>query len=84
MLAAYNAGEEAVQRHGGIPPYDETRKYVKRVVRIYAKHIRARKGLNRPARKYAGSNKARSGRAKAKINLNRKFRTSYIPPSRIK
>jgi hypothetical protein len=84
MLAAYNAGEEAVQRHGGIPPYDETRKYVKRVVRIYAKHIRARKGLNRPARKYAGSNKARSGSAKAKINLNRKFRTSYIPPSRIK
>lgn len=84
MIAAYNAGEEAVQRHGGIPPYDETRKYVKRVVRIYAKHIRARKGLNRSARKYARSKKARSGSANAQISWNRKFSTSYNSLSRIK
>jgi soluble lytic murein transglycosylase-like protein len=32
VLAGYNAGEGAVQRHGGIPPYAETRTYVKRII----------------------------------------------------
>jgi len=31
-LAAYNAGEAAVQRFGGVPPYRETRDYVSRVL----------------------------------------------------
>lgn len=34
-LAAYNAGPEAVEKHGGIPPYEETRNYVRRVLDYY-------------------------------------------------
>jgi soluble lytic murein transglycosylase-like protein len=34
-LAGYNAGEHAVIRYGGIPPYAETEHYVRRVVAYY-------------------------------------------------
>lgn len=34
-LAAYNAGEEAVRLHGGVPPYPETQAYVRRVLARY-------------------------------------------------
>jgi soluble lytic murein transglycosylase-like protein len=33
-LAAYNAGEAAVQRFGGVPPYPETRAYVGRILKL--------------------------------------------------
>ena len=34
-LAGYNAGENAVLKHGGIPPYSETRNYVRKVLELY-------------------------------------------------
>jgi soluble lytic murein transglycosylase-like protein len=36
-LAGYNAGEAAVERHGGVPPYAETRAYVGRILQRYGK-----------------------------------------------
>ncbi len=34
-VAAYNAGEGAVNQYKGVPPYAETRQYVKRVMKLY-------------------------------------------------
>ena len=36
-LAAYNAGENAVDRHQGVPPYQETKAYVKKILAHYPK-----------------------------------------------
>lgn len=36
-VAAYNAGEGAVERHQGIPPYTETQNYVKKILAQYSK-----------------------------------------------
>lgn len=34
-LSAYNAGAAAVEKYKGIPPYDETQKYVQKVLQAY-------------------------------------------------
>ena len=38
VAAAYNAGPGAVQRHRGVPPYDETQEYVRRVKILYRRY----------------------------------------------
>lgn len=40
-LAAYNAGEGAVRKYKGVPPYRETQKYVEKVIGEYWKQVRA-------------------------------------------
>ncbi len=37
VLAAYNAGQEALKKFNGIPPYAETREYIRRVMAAYSK-----------------------------------------------
>lgn len=37
-VAAYNAGEGAVQKYDGVPPYDETQNYVTRVLSLHQRY----------------------------------------------
>jgi len=39
-LAGYNAGPGAVKRHGGVPPFEETKTYIDRVLRFHAQYAR--------------------------------------------
>ena len=37
-VAAYNAGEQAVLRYGGVPPYPETVNYVNKVMQLHSRY----------------------------------------------
>jgi soluble lytic murein transglycosylase-like protein len=37
VLAAYNAGQEALRKFNGIPPYPETKEYIRRVMAAYSR-----------------------------------------------
>jgi len=55
-LAGYNAGEGSVVKYRGIPPYPETEKYVKRIIKDYGKSRHEyRKNWIRPSRIMAAS-----------------------------
>jgi hypothetical protein len=49
VLAAYNAGENAVLRHKGIPPYDETQDYVRKVMKVHREYTAVEKSATRVA-----------------------------------
>jgi hypothetical protein len=49
-VAAYNAGPGTVERYGGVPPYRETKDYVKRVLTLYGEHHQTAGGRDNPFR----------------------------------
>jgi len=55
VLAAYNAGEQAVAVHGGIPPYRETRRYVARIMRRLAREAQLDEARKVRGRQPAGA-----------------------------
>ncbi|MGC8916578.1 MAG: lytic transglycosylase domain-containing protein [Thermoanaerobaculum sp.] len=52
-LAAYNAGPAAVEKHGGVPPYQETQRYVASILSAYGGNPQPvlSGGFGRPSRK---------------------------------
>ncbi len=54
MLAAYNAGAYNVIKYGGVPPFSETRNYVKRI-RALAQSFAAPVGQVQPSQQAAGA-----------------------------
>jgi hypothetical protein len=67
-LAAYNAGPEAVQKYGGVPPYPETLQYVASIIGCPVEDI-AKKSKLAGEVKALDKKPGTSGEAKSAVNL---------------
>jgi soluble lytic murein transglycosylase-like protein len=80
-LAAYNAGEAAVARYGGVPPYDETRLYVRKGLAAYYGKSSLQGGFGLSPEKTWGAREGRPVRL-VRDGKNRPLITTDTSPAR--
>ena len=80
VLAAYNAGEGAVQRYRGVPPYKETRGYVQKVQALLGGFSVDARPPRTPPPSTRRASRARCARARAKSRPAP--RTRKVEPAR--
>jgi hypothetical protein len=83
-LAAYNAGEAAVARYGGVPPYDETRLYVRKGLAAYYGKSSLGGGFGLPAEKTWGGERGRPVRLTRDAKNRPLITTDLSPPRGLK